>query len=389
MVKTGLDKYSKRIFPFIRNKKVAVLCHAPSINSSYRHILDIIMESDSVQLSAIYGPQHGLFGQTQDNMIEWEGYTDPKYQVPVYSLYGKTRKPTDRMMADTEVFLVDLQDVGSRPYTYVWTVKNCMEICAEKNIPVVLIDRPNPLGGKKRDGAILSRNYYTFVGGASVPLCHGMTMGELALWMNDKENINCSLSVIKMEGWNRAMTWQDTGLPWVLPSPNMPSVNTAMVYPGMVLIEALNISEGRGTTLPFELIGAPFIDIDKIINELSKMKIPGCAFRLHNFIPTFHKFTDEYCNGMQIHITDHNLYEPVYTAACIFKKIKDVSGNLEFKDPPYEYEEELMPFDILSGDNSLRMTISDNGSLNHLRERWRNDIKQFNREFKEFSLYES
>ncbi len=373
----------------IRNKKTGVVCHAPSISRRFEHIIDMVHHAASFELAAIFGPQHGLFGQTQDNMIEWEGYIHPRYRVPVYSLYGKTRKPTEEMLEKSEIMLIDLQDVGARPYTYVWTLKQCMEACARKNIPVMVIDRPNPIGGIKRDGALLKREFYTFVGGAEIPLCHGMTMGEMAQWINSKEDINCELTVIKMKGWQRAMTWHDTGLPWVLPSPNMPSVNTAMVYPGMVLIEALNISEGRGTTLPFELCGAPFLDIDKIITELDKMKIPGCAFRLHNFIPTFHKLSGEYCRGMQIHITDYDVYEPVYTAACIFKKINDISGELQFNDPPYEYEEVLMPFDILSGDSNLRKAISGNGSLNHERERWRYEIKEFNREFEEISLYES
>ncbi|MEA1887561.1 MAG: DUF1343 domain-containing protein [Bacteroidota bacterium] len=389
MVTTGLDNFDTNVLPIIRNKKTGIVCHASSISRKFDHIIDIVYHSAPVKLAAIFGPQHGLFGQTQDNMIEWEGYIHPGYKVPVYSLYGKTRKPTEEMLDKIEILLVDLQDVGARPYTYVWTLKHCMEACAERDIPVVVIDRPNPLGGIKRDGALLKREFYTFVGGAEIPLCHGMTMGEMAQWINEKEGINCRLTFIKMEGWHRAMTWCDTGLPWVLPSPNMPSVNTAMVYPGMVLVEALNISEGRGTTLPFELCGAPFLDINKIITELDKMKIPGCTFRPHNFIPTFHKFEGEDCQGMQIHITDYSVYEPVYTAACIFKKINDISGNLHFNDPPYEYEEVLIPFDILSGDSNLRKAISGNGSLNHERERWRYEIKEFNREFEEFSLYES
>ncbi len=389
MVTTGLDNYHRQLLPLLRNKKVAVLCHASSITSKYEHIIDLVFRSELTKLSAIFGPQHGLFGQTQDNMIEWEGYRDPKYKVPVNSLYGHNRKPTDSMLADTEVFLVDLQDVGTRPYTYVWTLKNCMEACASKEIPVIVIDRPNPLGGVKRDGAVLERHYYTFVGGASIPLCHGMTMGELALWINDREDINCSLNIIKMAGWERKMTWEHTGLPWVLPSPNMPSLSTAIVYPGMVLTEALNISEGRGTTLPFELCGAPFIDIDALISELNRIKPPGCVFRKHNFIPTFHKFANEYCYGLQIHIIDYDLFEPVYTAACLFKKIYDITGKLEFNDPPYEYEDVLMPFDILSGDSFLRKAISGNASLNMERERWREEISSFNKEFKEYSLYKS
>ena len=387
MVTTGLDNYHRQLHPLLKNKKVAVLCHASSISSEYTHITDLVFGSESTMLSAIFGPQHGLFGQTQDNMIEWEGYQDPKYGVPVYSLYGNTRKPTDSMLADSEVFLVDMQDIGARPYTYVWTLKNCMEACAVNGIPVIVIDRPNPLGGIKRDGAVLERHFYTFVGGASIPLCHGMTIGELAIWINDKEDINCRLNVIKMTGWEREMTWEHTGLPWVLPSPNMPSVNTAKVYPGMVLTEALNISEGRGTTLPFELSGAPFLDINLIINELKNMKVPGCVFREHNFIPAFHKFQDEYCRGLQIHITDYSLYEPVYTAACIFRKINDISGKLEFNDPPYEYEELNLPFDILAGDSRLRNAITDNGLLNQERERWRSDINIFNKEVEEYLLY--
>jgi len=389
MVTTGLDNFNRLVLPLIRNKKTGVLCHATSTNREFKHIIDLVYHSESSVLEAIFGPQHGLFGQTQDNMIEWEGYIHPSYKVPVFSLYGRTRKPTSEMLANTEILVVDLQDVGTRPYTYVWTLKHCMEACAIKDIPVIVIDRPNPLGGTKRDGALLKKEFYTFVGGAEIPLCHGMTIGEIALFMNEKEDINCRLTIIEMKGWQRAMTWSDTGLPWILPSPNMPSINTAIVYPGMVLVEALNISEGRGTTLPFELCGAPFLDIDKIIAELNKMKIPGCAFRPHNFIPTFHKFAGEYCKGMQIHVTDNKLYEPVYTAACIFKKINKISGSFEFKNPPYEYEEELMPFDILSGDSLLRKAISDEGSLNHERERWKDEISNFNKEFEEYSLYKS
>lgn len=387
MVRTALDNYERLIRPLIGNKKTGILCHASSINSEFKHIIDIIFHSEYSELTAIFGPQHGLFGQTQDNMIEWEGYMHPRYKVPVYSLYGKTRKPTRDMLANIDTLMVDLQDVGSRPYTYVWTLKHCMEACAENNIPVIVIDRPNPLGGIKRDGALLKREFYTFVGGAEIPLCHGLTIGEIALFMNDKDNINCNLNILKMEDWQRTMKWSETGLPWVSPSPNMPSTNTAMVYPGMVLLEALNISEGRGTTLPFELCGAPFLDIEKVIYELSSMKIPGCVFRKHNFIPTFHKFSGEYCNGMQIHITNFELYEPVYTAACVFQKMHDISGRLEFIDPPYEYEEHLIPFDILSGDSLLRKVISGQGSLNNERERWKDEINSFNKEFKEFTLY--
>jgi len=387
MVRTGLDNYEKELRPLLSNKKAGILCHSSGINADYEHITDIIHNSLPNQLSAIFGPQHGLFGQTQDNMIEWEGYTHPVFKVPVYSLYGKTRKPSGAMLAGTDIFIIDLQDVGTRPYTYAWTLKHCLEACKDNNIPVIVIDRPNPLGGIKRDGPVLKREFFTFVGGAEIPLCHGMTMGEIALWINERENINCRLEIIKMQGWQREMVWTDTGLPWVLPSPNMPTLNTAKVYPGMVLIEALNISEGRGTTLPFELCGAPFPEMGNAVAELNRMNLPGAVFRKHNFIPVFHKYAGEYCQGMQLHVTDFNLFEPVYTAACIFKVIADITGKLSFKAPPYEYEDKLMPFDILSGDTGLRNCLENEGSPEDEKERWKHEINEFNNNFNDYSLY--
>lgn len=387
MVKTGLDNFEKEIHPHIRDKRTGVVCHAPSISRSYEHIADLIHNCPSTGLSAIFGPQHGLSGQTQDNMIEWEGYLHPDHSVPVYSLYGKARKPGPGMLAGTDILVFDLQDIGTRPYTYAWTLKHCMEACSENNIPLIIIDRPNPVGGVKREGPVLKKEFYTFVGGAGIPLCHGMTMGEIALWLRDKENINCRLEVIKMQGWQRAMLWTDTGLPWVLPSPNMPTLNTAKVYPGMVLLEALNISEGRGTTLPFELCGAPFPEMDGVIKTLNKMNLPGTVFRKHSFIPVFHKYAGEYCQGMQVHITDFNLFEPVYTAACLFKVIADITDKLRFNDPPYEYEDKLMPFDILSGDSGLRTCLENGGSLAVEKERWKQEINEFNKEFIYYSLY--
>lgn len=386
MVHTALDSFDKRVLPFLDGKNTSVVCHSSSIDSHYNHIIDILHHHPSVNLKSVFGPQHGLFGQTQDNMIEWEGYTHPEYRVPVYSLYGKHRRPTNDMLEDTGVLIIDLQDVGCRPYTYAWTMKNCMAACADLNISVLVIDRPNPLGGIKRDGNILKKPYYTFVGGAEIPLCHGMTIGEIAEWINDREEINCDLEVLRMDGWQRTMTWNDTGLPWVLPSPNMPSVSTAFVYPGMVMVEALNISEGRGTTLPFELFGAPFLKTDDIIKELEKLDMPGCTFRKHNFIPTFHKFSGEYCEGMQIHVTDFKNFEPVFTAASVFNIIYRM-GDLSFNDPPYEYEENLLPFDILSGDSSLSEAIKSGHGISEVKEIWQSEILSFEKEFEAYKLY--
>ena len=387
--RTGLDIISGKLPSELKGKRIGVLCHAPSIRSDFRHITDIIAESKECSLAAIFGPQHGLFGQTQDNMIEWEGYMHPVYNVPVFSLYGKHRKPGPEMLSGIEALLVDLQDVGARLYTYIWTVRLCMEACAAAGIPVVILDRPNPVGRLPFDGPVLKEEYFTFVGGASIPLCHRMTIGEMALWLKAKYFPSCKLSVIFMKNWQRDSLFSDTGLPWVLPSPNLPTLQSVIVYPGTVLFEAVNVSEGRGTTLPFELFGAPFINSEKLKQDLDRRKVEGCVFRIHNFIPVFNKFAGKICNGLQIHITDVRKFYPVATAYEIIGAIIETSerGNFRFNDPPYEYEEKLMPFDILSGDSGMREALNHKIALKVERQRWEEEISGFVKEFREISVY--
>jgi uncharacterized protein YbbC (DUF1343 family) len=388
MVKTGLDLISEKFPRELSGKKLGVLCHAPSITQKFVHITDFLARSGTAKLAAIYGPQHGVYGQTQDNMIEWEGFEHPVFKVPVYSLYGMHRKPTPGMLKDIEVLIIDLQDVGARLYTYIWTVKLCMEACSELGIPVWILDRPNPIGRLPSDGPVLKEEYFTFVGGACIPLCHRMTIGEMALWIRSRYCLNCDLKVIWMEDWHRKTMYYETGLPWVLPSPNMPTVQTAAVYPGMVLIEALNISEGRGTTIPFELFGAPFIDSYKLIRELEKRNIRGCKLRQHDFIPTFHKFAGLLCHGIQVHVTDPEEYYPVETALDIFDAIMELfPGEMLFNQPPYEYEEKLMPFDILSGDHGMRKCLIERNSTEAEKERWRIEIEEFSKAFSMLSVY--
>lgn len=388
MVITGLESIVAKFPVSLKGKRIGVLCHAPSITKDFRHITELIAERDDCQLSAIFGPQHGLFGQTQDNMIEWQSMIHPDFKVPLFSLYGEHRKPTAEMLQELDVMLIDMQDVGARLYTYIWTVKLCLEACAERNIPVVLLDRPNPVAKLPFDGPVLKEEFFTFVGGASIPLCHRMTMGEMALWLKEKYYPKCSLEIVWMKGWKRSSLYGETGLPWVLPSPNMPTEKSAVVYPGTVLIEALNISEGRGTTIPFELFGSPHINAEKLKKNLDARKLPGCAIRIHGFIPAFHKFTGEYCNGIQIHVTDIDSYKPVETAMEIFDAIMETSpGALQFKNPPYEYEYKLMPFDILSGDQGMRETLLQRGSLKAEKERWKSEISEFRKEFKNIEAY--
>ena len=390
MVITGLESLLADFPAGLKGKRVGILCHAPSITSNFEHISSVFYRMKECSLTALFGPQHGMYGQTQDNMIEWQTQKHPVFNIPVYSLYGEHRKPTSGMLNNIDVLLIDLQDVGARLYTYIWTVKLCMEACAERGIPVWVLDRPNPIGKLPFDGPVLKEEFFTFVGGACIPLCHRMTIGEMALWLREKYYKNCELTVIRMRNWKRSMLYSETGLPWVLPSPNLPTLHSAIVYPGTVLIEALNLSEGRGTTIPFELFGAPYINSEKLLKSLSGRKIEGCTFREHNFIPTFHKFREELCYGMQIHVTDIEKFRPVATALEIFDAILETSleGSLQFKLPPYEYEYNLMPFDILSGDSVMRESLLARKETSVEKSRWESEIEQFRKEFSYLSIYE-
>lgn len=388
MLSTGLDKISAKIPRYLKGKAVSLLCHAPSINSSYEHIIDILSRSRDLELKSIFGPQHGLFGQTQDNMIEWEGKSHPEYAIPVYSLYGKHRKPAKSMLGDIDAFIIDLQDIGARPYTYIWSMKNVMEACAEVSVPVVILDRPNPISAMGCEGPVLKPEYYTFVGGAEIPLCHNMTIGEIALWLKVYEGIDCELHIEWMDGWKREMMYSDTGLAWVPPSPNMPTERIASVYPGFVLTEALNLSEARGTCTPFELMGAPGLKTRFLVDNLKSRNLPGCDFREHDFIPTFNKYSEQYCNGVYIHITDILTYKPVYTAVSVYDAIMETNpGYLSFNDPPYEYEYKLLPFDILIGDSLTGETLRMRGDICSEEERWKSEIALFHKKFKEISYY--
>jgi uncharacterized protein YbbC (DUF1343 family) len=388
-VLSGLDVVTRSIPSGLRGKKLGLLCHSSSIASDYRHITEIFGSSKECSLAVMFGPQHGLSGQTQDNMIEWESTTDPVLGIPVYSLYGAHRKPTPEMLEGLEVLVADLQDVGARLYTYIWTVKLCMEACAEAGIPLWILDRPNPIGRVPVDGPVLSEEYFTFVGGACIPLCHRMTIGEMALWLREKYIPGCELHIVRAEGWNRNSMYGETGLPWVLPSPNMPTQQSATVYPGTVLAEALNVSEGRGTVIPFELIGAPWIDGRRLLQEMRSRNLPGCSFRMHDFIPTFNKYTGEYCRGIQIHVTEASLFKPVATALHLFDAIIRTSPEsaMKFNPPPYEYEYRLMPFDILSGDSRMREVLTMGLSLKEETERWQAQTEIFISDFRHIALY--
>jgi uncharacterized protein YbbC (DUF1343 family) len=386
-VKSGLEIILNNFPNSLKNHKIGILCHAASVNSNYVHILDCFKHLPCT-LSAVFGPQHGLFGQTQDNMVEWEGSIHPQLKIPVYSLYGAKRKPDGRILADIDSLIIDLQDVGARPYTYIWTIKLCMEACMEKGIAVWILDRPNPIGKLGFDGPLLSEDFFSFVGGAPIPLCHRLTIGEMAILLKNLYFSSLDLHVVWMDNWKRNSLLCETGLPWVLPSPNMPTLETAVVYPGMVLLEATDLSEGRGTTRPFEIIGAPYIKIDEVLKLLKSYSLPGCIFREHGFIPTFQKWQGKYCNGLQVHVTDPMQYLPVFTTVALLSAVIETSGDdFQFKQPPYEYELNKMPFDILAGSERLRLFLGNKGSLSTLSEEWKQGLDSFVPIFNDIAHY--
>ena len=335
-----------------RGAKIGALLHPASVSSKLEHTSRILeqLNGDLFELRTFFGPQHGFIGQTQDNMVEWKSYEHPRLHIPVHSLYGEDREPTKEMLQGVDVLLVDLQDVGARFYTFIWTMYLCMRACEKHGVEVVVVDRPNPINGMTTEGPLIESNYKSFVGMHPIPVRHGRTIGELATQFRDEAFPKCRLSILPMKNWARAMWFDETGLPWVMPSPNMPTLDTAAVYPGMCLIEGTNISEGRGTTRPFEIFGAPFIDAETLCRELNILKLPGVFFRENYFQPTFHKFAGEMCGGAQLHVIDRDIFRPFQTGIEIIRCIRKLyPDSFAWKQPPYEYEREKLPIQILLG----------------------------------------
>ena len=336
----------------LRGTRIGAVLHPASVSATLAHS-SRILESLSprlFRLAALFGPQHGYLGQTQDNMIEWEGYRHPRLGIPVHSLYGENREPTDGMLRGLDALLIDLQDIGTRYYTFIWTMYLCLKACSDRGIPVLVCDRPNPINGTTIEGALPDTSYRSFVGLHPISVRHGKTIGELAIQFRDEAFPECKLEVLPMEGWKRSMWFDQTGLPWVLPSPNMPTLETATVYAGMCLLEATNISEGRGTSRPFELFGAPWIRGEEFAAGLNALALPGVYFREAYFLPTFHKYAGETCAGAQLHITDRDRFFPFRTGVEIIRYTQaSYAAKFEWKPPPYEYEYRRLPIEVLIG----------------------------------------
>jgi len=372
----------------LRGARVGVVCNHASLDRGFLHIVDRLASTPDVTLAAIFGPQHGFRSDVQDNMIETAHTDDVTRKVPVYSLYSETREPTAAMLAGLDFLVIDLQDIGARIYTYIYTMANCLRACARHGVRVIVCDRPNPIGGTDVEGGLLVAAFESFVGQFPIPMRHGMTIGELARLFNEHFGIGASLEVVKMEGWRREMYSDTTGLPWVMPSPNMPTLDTAIVYPGTVLFEGILISEGRGTTRPFELIGAPWIEAESFARRMNALELPGTYFRPAVFEPTFQKHAKQTCGGCQIHVTDRQAFQPVLVGVALIAMFHQVDpARFAWRQPPYEYEHDKMPIDILAGSEKLRGQIESGMSAREIGASWTADEESFKKLRAPFLLY--
>ncbi|MBS4222330.1 exo-beta-N-acetylmuramidase NamZ family protein [Lederbergia citrea] len=373
----GVEVLLKEKKNLIKGKKVGLITNPTGVDQELNSIVDLLHHDPDVTLTALYGPEHGVRGDAQAGQYV-PYYIDEVTGLPVYSLYGSTRKPAPEMLENVDVLLFDIQDVGTRFYTYIYTMALAMEAAKEKGIPFIVLDRPNPLGGTKVEGPVLDPEFASFVGQYAIPLRHGMTVGELAKLFNREFGIHADLTVVEMKGWKRDSYYDETGLPFVLPSPNMPTLETALVYPGAALIEGTNASEGRGTTKPFELIGAPFINSTELAKKLNALNLPGVTFRSASFTPTFSKHSGKLSHGVQIHITDRDAYQPVETGLHIVKTIQDLYPE-SFSLTAF--------FDNLIGNGWIRQGIKEGMTVKEMKSRWEAELKEFKKLRNKYLLY--
>ena len=388
IVKTGLECLIATPPEWLYGKRIGLLCNPASVDSQFHHAQTLINKTFPGQLTALFSPQHGLYAEKQDNMIESENGMDSLLKIPLFSLYGKTRIPTQSMLENIDVIIVDLQDAGTRVYTFIYTLSYCMEAARDHGKSILILDRPNPINGLTVEGNCLSMDCSSFVGRYPIPMRHGLTIGEMASLLNHNYEIGCHLEVILMTGWKRAMRYADTGLPWVAPSPNLPTPASASVYPGQVLWEGTNVSEGRGTTQPFELFGAPFLEPERILSHLTDKDMQGIVLREAAFEPTSGKWQGKLCKGFQIHVTDPNIYLPYITTLKLLQAVMSHHANdFAWKNPPYEYEFERLPIDLIIGSSEIRKRLEHLNSLDDIANSWKPELSRFVRESRNHHLY--
>jgi len=372
----------------LHGARVGLVSNPASVDRQLRHIADHLAGHPHTRLAALFGPQHGFRSDVQDNMIETRHAHDEVRRVPVYSLYSDVREPTAEMLRGLDLLVVDLQDVGVRIYTYIYTLANCLKAARRHGLKVIVCDRPNPIGGLQIEGPVLVPGFESFVGMYPIPMRHGLTIGEIARLFNEHFGIGADLEVIPMEGWRREMYWDDTGLTWIISSPNIPTFDTTTVYPGGVLFEGTNVSEGRGTTRPFELIGAPWVIAERFAEAMNRRDLPGVYFRPAVFEPTFQKHAGIACAGVQPHVLDRQTFRAVEAGVALIEAFRASDPNqFRWKDPPYEYEFEKMPIDCLAGSSTLREQIDGGVAAHEIAASWTDPVGVFKRARANYLLY--
>jgi len=388
-VLAGLDTLAADPSPIL-GKRIGLLTNHAAITRDVRHALSVLHGDDRWELAALFGPEHGIWGEAQD-MDGVDDAHDPATGLRVRSLYGASEaelSPRKEDLEGLDALVVDLQDVGSRYYTFVYTMAYCMRAAARTGVEVIVLDRPNPLSGSIVEGNVLDMKWTSFVGMYPLPVRHGLTAGELAKWFDQHDRMNCRLSVIPVRGLTRGMWFEETGLPWVLPSPNMPTPETATVYPGMCLVEGTNLSEGRGTTRPFELFGAPWLDSFALADSLNDLGLPGVRFRPHWFKPTFQKHAGSVCGGVQLHVTDRFTFRPYETGLWCIKVARDLAPDrFDWRREVYEFVGDRLAIDLLAGTDAFRTIVDSAGDLGEWCDSWKDDARSFHNSLKGLLQY--
>ena len=387
-IATGLDQFEENFWKRFRGQSLGLLANQASLNHDLQHARDVISTLLPGQLKILFGPQHGFRGEDQDNMVETEDYFDTELHIPVFSLYGNKGDDLSDILDTIDLLIIDLQDVGTRVYTFISTMLYALKGAGRAGKRVLILDRPNPLGGIIVEGHLLHPEFYSLVGPFTLPMRHGMTIGELAYLLKDAFKIDCDITVLPLKAWRRQMLWKDTGLTWIMPSPNMPLLETALVYPGQVIWEGTNISEGRGTCRPFEIFGAPFVKPSIVKKGLVSKDIEGCYLREHYFRPTFNKWKGRLCGGFMIHVLNPNIYRPYRTSLALLKIIVETyRDEFAWRKPPYEYDFERLPIDLILGDSSIRATLEEGKDIKKLLEDCSEELEGFLESRKPYLIY--
>lgn len=399
LVNTGLDILVEEGFKRFKGRRGGLIANQASVTSSLQYSFEVLQKTKNMWLSVIFSPEHGIYGTAQDMVpVQNDTFTYDKRKrtrgvrsIPVRSLYGRNERslrPKENDLSSIDCLIFDLQDVGSRYYTFIATMCYCMEACARNGKKMIILDRPNPINGKAVEGPIVAKGYSSFVGCLPIPVRHGMTCGELSTYFNDMHSIGCALDVVKMRRWEREMWFDDTALPWIPPSPNMPSLDTATVYPGTCLLEGTNISEGRGTTKPFQYIGAPWIEPYHFAEKLNSEKLPGVVFRPVFFTPTFHKWKGEMCGGVHLYVKDRESFQPFMSGVAIVRAALTLHpGKFRWRKEPYEFVKDRLAFDLLAGSDRLRRQLLDGSSLGEISASWKEELEEFKKIRKKYLLY--